>query len=198
MTERIIAGTFDALIPAGGRGTRLGGAGKPELLVAGQRLVDRVIGASRRAGVARVVVIGDDSAGALADTVLREDPPFAGPLASIAAGIGQVTSDWCLILACDLQHPDAVIAALLENEEQRAADGLVLRDAQGYTQWLAGLYRTDAVAAACAQLGEQLINAPVRRALGQLDLAQLGVDDEITDDIDTPQALARARQNDKE
>lgn len=188
---------FDALILAGGRGTRLGGANKPGLMLHGQRLVDRVIQASRQAGAARVLVIGDQSAGTLADGVLREDPPFAGPLAGIAAGIAQVSSPWCLILACDLQHPDAVIRALLGHLDRLGADGVVLRDAQGYTQWLAGFYRTQAVAQACAELGDRLINAPARTALGQLDLAELPVDDETTNDIDTPQALERARHDER-
>ncbi|UTT40188.1 molybdenum cofactor guanylyltransferase [Glutamicibacter mishrai] len=188
---------FDALILAGGRGTRLGGANKPGLMLHGQRLVDRVIQASRQAGAARVLVIGDQSTGTLADGVLREDPPFAGPLAGIAAGIAQVSSPWCLILACDLQHPDAVIRALLGHLDRLGADGVVLRDAQGYTQWLAGFYRTQAVAQACAELGDRLINAPARTALGQLDLAELPVDDETTNDIDTPQALERARHDER-
>lgn len=189
--------TFDALILAGGRGTRLGGANKPELLLHGHRLVDRVIHASRHAGAARVLVIGDQPAGTLADAVLREDPPFAGPLAAIAAGITEVTSDWCLILACDLQHPELVVRTLLAHFDDHVAGGLVLCDAQGYTQWLAGLYRTAAVAQACTELGDQLVNAPARKALGILDLTQISVDDETTDDIDTPQALARARQNER-
>ncbi len=188
---------FDALILAGGRGTRLGGANKPGLMLHGQRLVDRVIQASRQAGAARVLVIGDQSAGTLADGVLREDPPFAGPLAGIAAGIAQVSSPWCLILACDLQHPDTVISALLDHADRLGPDGLVLRDVQGYTQWLAGFYRTQAVAQACAELGDRLINAPARAALGQLDLAELPVDDETTNDIDTPQALERARHDER-
>lgn len=189
---------FDVLVLAGGRGTRLGGANKPELLVHSQRLVDRVILAARRATVGRVVVIGDQVTGALADVVLREDPPFAGPLAAIAAGIPEVSSGWCMILACDLQHPDAVISALSDHVDQCAADGLVLRDAQGYVQWLAGYYRTAAVDEACEKLAGQLVNAPVRKALGALDLAELPVDDETIDDIDTPQALERARRNTKE
>lgn len=188
---------FDALILAGGRGTRLGGANKPELLLHGQRLVDRVIQASRQAGATRVIVIGEQSTGSLADAVLREDPPFAGPLAAIAAGIGEVRSSWCLLLACDLQHPDAVIRILLDHLDRLGPDGLVLRDEHGYRQWLAGFYRTAALAEACAELGDRLINAPVRAALGQLDLAQLPVDDETTNDIDTPQALERARHDER-
>lgn len=192
---------FDALVLAGGRGARVGGAGKAELQLHGQRLVDRVVAATRKAGAARVVVVGPDTAGTKADAVVREDPPFAGPLAGIAAGLkelsGETASKWTMVLACDLQRPVAVATALTKNFEQRDTDGLLLVDAHGHTQWLAGIYRTAALALVCEGLGEKLINAPVRRALHQLRLAQVAVDDETSSDIDTPQALESARHNER-
>ncbi|MGO2938493.1 MAG: NTP transferase domain-containing protein [Glutamicibacter arilaitensis] len=192
---------FDALVLAGGRGTRLGGAGKAELQLHGQRLVDRVVAATRKAGAARVIVVGPDTAGTKADWVVREDPPFAGPLAGIAAGLKELSSEnaseWTMVLACDLQRPVAVSTALTKNFEQRDTDGLLLVDAQGHTQWLAGIYRTAALALACEALGENLVDAPVRRALNQLHLAQVPVDDETSSDIDTPQALESARRNER-
>lgn len=192
---------FDALVLAGGRGTRLGGAGKAELQLHGQRLVDRVVAATRKAGAARVIVVGPDTAGTKADAVVREDPPFAGPLSGIAAGLkelsGETASEWTMVLACDLQRPVAVATTLTKNFERRETDGLLLVDAQGHTQWLAGIYRTAALALACDELGENLVNAPVRRALNQLHLAQIPVDDETSSDIDTPQALESARRNER-
>lgn len=198
-TSKVIG--FDALVLAGGRGARLGGAGKAELQLHGQRLVDRVVAATRKVGAARVVVVGPDAAGTMADAVVREDPPFAGPLAGIAAGLkelsGETASEWTMVLACDLQRPVAVATALTNNFDHRDADGLLLVDAQGHTQWLAGIYRTSALALVCEELGEKLINAPVRRALNQLRLAQVAVDDETSSDIDTPQALDSARNNER-
>lgn len=192
---------FNALILAGGRGARLGGEGKAEIVLHGQRLVDRVVTAARKAGAQRVVVVGPQSAGSKADAVIREDPPFAGPLAGIAAGLGELygseNSEWSMVLACDLQRPLAVVTALINNFGQRAADGLMLVDAEGHTQWLAGIYRTSALASVCEELGENLVNAPVRRALNQLQLARVLVVDEISKDIDTPQALESARQNER-
>ncbi|MFJ2352657.1 NTP transferase domain-containing protein [Glutamicibacter sp. NPDC087673] len=198
MSTRQLA-NFNALVLAGGRGSRLGGEGKAEIELHGQRLVDRVVAAARTTGALRVVVVGPDSAGAKADSVLREDPPFAGPLAGIAAGLAELAasagSEWTMVLACDLQRPVAVATALINDFGQRAADGLLLVDAQGHTQWLAGIYRTSALASVCAELGGNLVNAPVRRALNQLQLARVPVDDETSSDIDTPQALESARQN---
>lgn len=192
---------FNALVLAGGRGTRLGGAGKAELELHGQRLVDRAVAASRKAGAQRVVVVGPETAGSQADAVVREDPPFAGPLAGIAAGLAQLHGDvdreWVMVLACDLQRPVAVASALVENFARRAPDGLLLVDGQGHTQWLAGIYRYGALVSACEALGDGLANAPVRKALNQLHLALVPVDDETSSDIDTPQALESARQNER-
>lgn len=191
--------SFNALVLAGGRGTRLGGEGKAEIELHGRRLVDRVVAAARRTGARRVVVVGPESAGTQADAVIRENPPFAGPLAGIAAGLSELAgsghAEWTMVLACDLQRPVAVASVLLKSFGQRAADGLLLVDAEGHTQWLAGIYRTSALASICKELGRDLVNAPVRRALNQLQLARVPVDDEISSDIDTPQALESARLN---
>lgn len=190
---------FDAIILAGGRATRLGGIDKSALLVSGQRLVDRVVLAARDAGAQRVVVVGPDSSGTMADAVLREEPEFAGPLAAIAAGLSEVHSSWVMVLACDLQHPQQLASTVVSSltTQALAGDGAVLRDADGRTQWLAGIYNRQRLRELCTVLGQNIINAPVRRVLGELKLEQLQVDNETSSDIDTPQALASARRSER-
>ncbi|WP_043436145.1 NTP transferase domain-containing protein, partial [Arthrobacter sp. I3] len=76
---------FDAIILAGGRSSRLGGVPKSGLIYDGATLLERSL---RAAGAARrTVVVGPDPGG-LPGGVLtcREEPPFAGPAAAIAAG----------------------------------------------------------------------------------------------------------------
>lgn len=190
---------FDAVILAGGRATRLGGIDKSALLLSGQRLVDRVVLAARNVGAQRVVVVGPDSSGTMADAVLREEPEFSGPLAAIAAALKEVRSDWVMILACDLQHPQRLASTLASNltPAALAGDGAVLRDADGRTQWLAGIYNSQRLRDLCTALGPDIINAPVRRVLGELKLERLPVDNETSSDIDTPQALASARLSER-
>ena len=74
-------GEFDAIVLAGGRGSRLGGIRKPELAVAGRRLVDVALAAV--AAARRVVVVGDVE---VPDGVAltREDPPYGGPVEAVA------------------------------------------------------------------------------------------------------------------
>ena len=190
---------FDAVILAGGRATRLGGIDKSALLLSGQRLVDRVVLAARNVGAQRVVAVGPDSSGTMADAVLREEPEFSGPLAAIAAALKEVRSDWVMILACDLQHPQRLASTLASSltPAALAGDGAVLHDADGRTQWLAGIYNSQRLRDLCTALGPDIINAPVRRVLGELKLERLPVDNETSSDIDTPQALASARLSER-
>ena len=165
------AAAFDAVILAGGRGSRLGGVSKGDLEVGGRRLVDIAVGAARDAGASRVIVVGSVAVDAPA-VVVSEDPPFGGPAAGLAAALPTVTAPWTLLLACDLPraaelvdllvrelldlgvdppistHVDPPAGADGDDQVLRRApaaglgDGLVVVDGEGHTQWLAGLYRT--------------------------------------------------------
>ncbi|MGW6129156.1 molybdenum cofactor guanylyltransferase [Cellulomonas sp. NPDC055163] len=83
--------TYDALVLAGGRARRLGGVSKPDVLVAGRRLLAHVLDAAAAGpggGARRTVVVAPGSVAVPGD-VLRtlEDPPDGGPVAGIAAGL---------------------------------------------------------------------------------------------------------------
>ncbi|MEH0111212.1 NTP transferase domain-containing protein [Tersicoccus sp. MR15.9] len=98
----------DAIVLAGGRGSRLGGVDKAALTLDGRRLLDRTLDAVRgavlggetatRTGTGTIVVVGPDAvlpAGTHHDVLfldrhvrlVREDPPFGGPAAATAAGL---------------------------------------------------------------------------------------------------------------
>jgi len=103
---------YDAIILAGGRGARLGAPSKPDLHVAGRRMLDIALAAAGSAN--RIVVVGDVD---VPDHVLRtrEEPVFGGPVAGLAAGLAALTSpaEWLLLLACDLPDAEAAVARLL-------------------------------------------------------------------------------------
>jgi len=122
------ASPLDAIILAGGRARRLDGASKPELELGGTTLLDLARRAAREAGAARVVVVGPPSIEARdGEVVVREDPPFGGPLAGLAAGLRAVRDEarLVLVLACDGAHPEAAVRALAEAAPS-AFDGRVL------------------------------------------------------------------------
>lgn len=82
---------FDAIILAGGAARRLGGASKPDVEVAGRRLLDYALEATMAAR--RTVVVGPVGLAVPAHVLLTlEDPPLGGPVAGIAAGMAALAS----------------------------------------------------------------------------------------------------------
>ncbi|MGI5272084.1 molybdenum cofactor guanylyltransferase [Nonomuraea sp. CA-218870] len=121
---------FDTVILAGGRAERLGGVDKPGLEVGGIPMAAGVAAAARAAlpaalaeiapetvrrtgrgaaggtgrdgdGGGRLVIVGPprDIPGAV---FVREEPPGAGPVPALRAGLAEVTASWVILLAGDL------------------------------------------------------------------------------------------------
>ncbi|MFL6090298.1 MAG: molybdenum cofactor guanylyltransferase [Aeromicrobium sp.] len=179
---------FDAIVLAGGTAERLGGVAKHAIEVGGRTLLERTLAAAAEA--AHVIVVGDDSLKPLVGraTVVREDPPLAGPAAGIGAGLADVTADRVLVLACD--YPDAAeaVAPLLTTDF--AGDGAIAVDGDGRRQNLLFVARTDALRAAVARQ-ETLTNLAVHRLLEPLDLTEISVPAHALHDVDTWEDLNR-------
>jgi molybdopterin-guanine dinucleotide biosynthesis protein A len=105
---------------AGGRGSRLGGVRKADLVVGGRRLLDLVIDAC--AGCAPIIIVGEADLAVPAGVLrTREEPPFAGPAAGLAAGLaaalaevggGDTMPEWMLCLGCDQPGAADAVPAL--------------------------------------------------------------------------------------
>lgn len=187
---------FDALILAGGRSARLGGVPKSSLKYDGVTLLERALRAASLAS--RVVVVGPDPGNLPPGTlVAREDPPFAGPAAAIAAGLQSLRdaperpegpAPWTLVLACDMPHSaGAVSAMLVALEGSGVVDGVLAASDDGRQQPLAGVYSTSALAreAAAASARGDLANSSVFRLLARLELLPVHVPAHSTDDVDS-------------
>ncbi len=180
---------FDAVIVAGGQGSRMGHVSKADLDISGERLLDIVLRAS--AGAETTVVVGDVAVPE-GVVVTREEPAGTGPAAGVLAGLEAIGSPapWTLVLACDLPGaPDAVATlhrALLTAPED--ADGLALRDAGGELQHLLAFYRTAALRRAYAEWGDPA-NRSVRGVMASLALLPVDPDGAHVDDLDTPEQL---------
>jgi len=168
---------FDGIVLAGGRSARLGGAPKARLMLDGRSLLQRSVDAL--AGARTVIVVGGSApAGVVA---VRETPEFGGPAAGIAAGLAVSDAERVLVVACDMPLVESVVGALLAAE---GADGALLVDDAGRDQYLAGIYRADALRASVARFAAQLHGLPVRRLLEDLNLTRVPAAG-ITRDIDT-------------
>ncbi|MET3935854.1 NTP transferase domain-containing protein [Arthrobacter sp. OAP107] len=181
---------FDAIILAGGRSSRLGGSPKSALMFDGATLLERSLTAA--AGARHTVVVGPETGG-LPGGVLstREDPPFAGPAAAIAAGLAALRSagrsDLVLVLACDMPRVGDAVGALLEALPGAGADGVMAASADGRQQPLAGFYSTAALERAVqdAAARNALAHGSVFALLASLDVQAVVVPAGSTDDVDT-------------
>jgi molybdopterin-guanine dinucleotide biosynthesis protein A len=180
-----VIAAVDALVLAGGRGSRLGAPSKPDYVLGGRRLLDVALSAVRSAR--RTVVVGPGPApeGVL---LTREDPPFGGPVAAVAAGMDVLPDHaaWTLLLACDLPGAEAGVERLLSADPDRDVDGVCLVDRDGRLQWLLGCYRTAALQARLADRGDPPLTA-MYALLEPLRLVGLEADPQVVQDVDTPE-----------
>ncbi len=175
---------FDAVILAGGRGSRLGGVSKADLVVGGVRLLDRVLAAA--AGAATVVVVGRVAVPDGVSTTM-EEPPGSGPAAGLLAGLDAIAAPAprTLVLACDLPDAAGAVARLhAAAEADPAAEALCVRNRDGGPEWLLGLYATAALRRAAAAYGDPR-NRSVRGMLGPLTPRLVDPGDASGHDLDT-------------
>ena len=180
---------MDAIVLAGGRGSRLGGLDKAELMVGGRTLLERVLDAVGDAD--RTVVVGAERDARRSVTWTLEEPPGGGPVAGIAAGLAHATSDYVAVVAVDLPFLErADLAALAEAADGH--DGAIFVDARGRDQPLAGVYLTARVRGALDGLPTHS-GASVRALISELDLVRL-VNERVGHDCDTPEDVQRAER----
>jgi molybdopterin-guanine dinucleotide biosynthesis protein A len=184
---------YDAIVLAGGAGSRLGRPDKPQLEVGGQSLLDRVVAAV--ADAQHVVVVGPPQPVAGTVAFCREEPAGAGPVAAVAAGLPLTSADVVVVLAGDLPWIAPAVPALLA--ALPAAGVAMLADEDGRANYLAAAWRRRELAAALAALGDPA-GASARSLIAAVpqvlvpDRGGWGRDCDTWDDL----AQARARTED--
>ncbi|WP_420718632.1 NTP transferase domain-containing protein [Streptomyces sp. H51] len=188
------AAGYDAVVLAGGAARRLGGADKPGLPVGGRALLDRVLAACATAHT--TVVVADARPTARPVLWTREDPPGAGPLAALGAGLRHITAEDVVVLSADLPFlRAATVERLLAALRADHADGVLLTDADGRDQPLVAAYRRKALdreLAALTRAHGGLSGLPLRRLTAALDLTRI-TDPVASFDCDTWEDIATAR-----
>lgn len=155
---------IDAIILTGGRSSRLDFVPKSEFVVDSVTLVERSLSAADPAR--RTVIVGRAPEMVLPAgvRVVREEPPFGGPVSGIAAGVtalfpstasattseeSATADDAVLILACDMPHIGSAVPSLVRSfNENPHADGVLAVDSENRRQPLAAIYRALALVAA--------------------------------------------------
>jgi molybdopterin-guanine dinucleotide biosynthesis protein A len=187
---------FDAIVVAGGRGSRLGGCelgDKAMVQLAGRPLVDHVL--TGVAGAGQVVCVGVNLPSQLPGEPLRcvEQPVGGGPLAAVAAGLVRVTADVVVLVGADTPFIGDALDALHVALTAGTADAAVLTDGEGRRHYLAAMWRTESLRSALTTLGE--VSGQSMRSLYDLpQLVVLSIADtsDASFDVDTPDDLAVA------
>jgi molybdopterin-guanine dinucleotide biosynthesis protein A len=167
---------FSIIVLTGGRSTRLG-RDKATAVVAGQRMIDRVVA---QLPEVPIIVVGPDPRIEGVE-VTREDPPGGGPAAGIAAGLARVSTEWVGVLAADMPFAAPMLLSLPRENDA------VVPIADGHQQPLCAWYRTTVL----RDLGPGL---SMRRVLAGLGATYVEVAAQQVADIDTPADLAAAEQ----
>lgn len=211
------ASDFDAVVLAGGRSSRLGGSPKALLQLDGATLLRHTLEAVR--GARRIAVVGPDdlleeveafrrsvAPGPPRLLLTREDPPFSGPAAGIAAGMTALAAHHddgasgsapiTMLFACDMPLLAGLPELLLEGAARAPEAQLWIPvDADGKRQQLACCAGSAALAAAVQQSGGAagLAGQPVRRLLAGLPAVELRLErtGSHTSDVDTWQDAGR-------
>lgn len=200
-----------SVVLAGGRATRLGGCDKTRVDLPGGSPLSRVLSACPPGP--RIVVGPATPAGAEPGVCrVREDPPGAGPVAALAAGLEEARGQLgpaasqadVLVLAGDLPHlRRATLEQLRGGGPHEAARTRVVRcarDEQGRLQYLCSAWPLELLAAslrtAAASHDGGLAGIGMHRLFAELPPTRLALVDlpgPQLEDIDTPDDLDRAR-----
>lgn len=189
--------SFDAVVLAGGTGSRLGGVVKPQLEIGGVTLLDRVVASLGAAQ--RLVVVGPPQPVTAPVGVplswVREHPPGGGPVAGLAAALPALTAPVALVLAADLPRVGPAVPLLLAAVP---ADGVALLvGSDGHRHHLAAAWQTHALAAALAAVGQPR-GAPMRALLRDVAVVEVPDADGWGRDVDTWADADRARGEQRE
>jgi molybdopterin-guanine dinucleotide biosynthesis protein A len=156
----------------------------------GATLLERSLAAV--VGARQTVVVGPEPTGLPAGVLsCREDPPFAGPAAAIAAGLAALRAagpaDMVLVLACDMPRVGEAVQALRAAVPGAGAGGVMASSADGRLQPLAGFYGTAVLERAVQEAAARnaLVHGSVFALLASLDVQAVAVPAGSTDDVDT-------------
>jgi molybdopterin-guanine dinucleotide biosynthesis protein A len=181
--------SIDAVVLAGGRARRFGGADKALIEIGGEPLLDRVVSALSDAE--RIVVVGPRRITPSGIVWVQEQPPGEGPVHALVAGLEHVGAEMVAVVAVDLPFVSRDAIRRLADAAQ-GRDGALVIDADGRDQMMLGVYRTDALRARLAEL-RQTSGASMKELIEGLDLER--VEDAVSAfDCDTAADVLAARE----
>lgn len=196
---------WDAIVLAGGRASRLGGVDKMLLAIDDRTLLGHAFAAV--SGAERTVAVGPEREAAPAEpgvVWVRENPPFGGPAAAVAAGLEALaqsgtSAPFTVVIASDLPAADVALPRLLAVSAAALGedvDGWTAADPDGRRQPLLAVYRTASLRRAVEVQSStgSVDGLSMRRLLDTLALQDIPLDAALTADVDTPEQWEAVRR----
>ncbi|MGK2876179.1 MAG: molybdenum cofactor guanylyltransferase [Nocardioides sp.] len=159
------------IVLTGGRATRMGMADKASMQVGGVPILQRIVGCLPGH---EVWVVGAEVSG--------------GPVAGIAVGVTQTDRDLVAVFAGDQPF---VAEALPSLRAAVVGHDVAVLTANRRRQFLASLWRRDALTAALTRIGSP-VDAPARSLFVDVDVVEVDDTGRWSTDVDTPEDLAAA------
>jgi molybdopterin-guanine dinucleotide biosynthesis protein A len=189
--------TVAAFVLTGGKSRRMGQE-KSALLLNGRTLLDRAIEIASAASQ-DVRLLGNQHFGTN-HVVIPDRFPGCGPLAGIDAALAAIHAELHFILSIDTPFvPTSFVRYLVERAQGNQALVTYPRLSSGY-QPLCAVYRKEfgPLAEAALRTGQYKIDPLFARVvtctIDDEELRKLGFNDEIFDNLNTPEDWERARQ----
>lgn len=185
------------IVLAGGTGKRLGGCSKPDLLIAGDRLISWTL--SFLPKVPTVVVAPEEVEVPEKVFLTMEEPPGSGPAAGIVAGWHRLAASFVfspsdIIGVCPVDAPLSGFALrqlgrqLQEmNEDGSGKEKILLGQVGEVTQYVLGAFT---VRALMEMARSNPLNRSVRGLLGEIGFGTREISANYARDLDTPADIA--------
>lgn len=197
-TVPTLAGSgLTGLVLCGGAGRRLGGD-KALATVQGRALIDRAVAGLRPVCATVLLAVGNDGQrlSGRADATVVDQPPGAGPLAGVAAGLAVAPTR--AVAVCGVDHPDLSPALLAELAGWAAGRDAAVPVVDGWPQPLHAVWTVAArvVVRRCLDDGRRSVHGALQRldwvAADRDVWARHDPQARFAADVDTPEQLAAA------
>ena len=129
---------IDTLILAGGQSSRMG-SDKATYLIDNVRFIDMILNVSKTVEGATYLVSSLPEHRRIGLPIIEDEVPGQGPLMGLYSGLKKSTTEWTLVLSCDVPFVEAKVLELLCNAIAEDADAVIVA-ARGERMPLVGVY----------------------------------------------------------
>ncbi len=184
------------IILAGGKSSRMG-SDKASIVLHGQAFIKHVIKAAKPLVEEMLIVSKHPNHRKFGLPVIKDVLPLAGPLSGLCAGLKHSSTDFNLVMSCDIPFIGTETLQLLTDTDPQDDDVILLAD-ENHVMPLIALYHKRCLNPCLRNLEEgerRLLNV-----LSQLNVRRIPIPEHLKyqiENINTPEQLAKHEQKDQ-